>query len=126
MSDHLLDVLHQDKPFFLYLSYSAVHIPLQAPAKVWAHLSFRTCPLESLPALRDPVLLTVDADFVVPFANYRFLDEFSRALGHNMDKALDPVSGKIMLRRPSLWFFAFFGFWFPSAYEPAVVLRKTK
>jgi len=44
---------------------------LQPPGKVWTHLQFRTCPLESLPALKGPVLLTVDADVVVPFANNR-------------------------------------------------------
>lgn len=48
-----------------------VEPPLQAPGKVWTHLQFRTCPLESLPALKGPVLLTVDADFVVPFAKNR-------------------------------------------------------
>jgi tetratricopeptide (TPR) repeat protein len=47
---------------------------LQAPGKVWTHLQFGTCPLESLPALKGPVLLTVDADFVVPFANNRCIN----------------------------------------------------
>ena len=63
-------------------------------------------------------------DTLVPFGSYRFLDEFSRALGHNMDLALDPSAGFILLRRPRLWFFAFFGYFFPSAYEPAVIFRK--
>jgi arylsulfatase A-like enzyme len=31
---------HQDKPFFLYLSYSAVHIPLQAPDKYIARFKY--------------------------------------------------------------------------------------
>ncbi len=65
-------------------------------------------------------------DTLVPFANYRFLDEFSRVLGHNMDRALDPVAGLILLRKPILWFYALFGYFFPSACEPAVVLRKHK
>jgi SAM-dependent methyltransferase len=63
-------------------------------------------------------------DTVIPFANYRFLDEFSRALGHDMDRMLDPKAGMILLRKPSLWFYGFGGYFFPSAYEPAVVLRK--
>lgn len=63
-------------------------------------------------------------DTLIPFVNYRFLDEFSRALGHNMDKALDPSAGTIVLRRPKLLWYAFFGFFSPSAFEPAVVLRK--
>lgn len=63
-------------------------------------------------------------DTLIPFANYRFLDEFSNALGHNMDMALDPSSGKILLRRLTLWFYAFLGYFFPSAYEPAAVFRK--
>jgi choline dehydrogenase-like flavoprotein/2-polyprenyl-3-methyl-5-hydroxy-6-metoxy-1,4-benzoquinol methylase len=63
-------------------------------------------------------------DTWIPFSNYRFLDEFSKALGHNMDLALDPASGMVLLRRPMLWFYAFFGYFFPSAYEPAVLLRK--
>ena len=63
-------------------------------------------------------------DTLAPFANYRFLDEFSKALGHDMDLALDPASGKILLKHPGLWFYAFLGYFFPSAYEPAAVFRK--
>lgn len=58
-----------------------------------------------------------------PFSNYRFLDEFNKALGHNMDRALDPSAGVAVVRHPRLLFFAFFGRIAPSAYEPAVVLR---
>jgi SAM-dependent methyltransferase len=65
-------------------------------------------------------------DTLIPFVNYRFLDEFSKALGHNMDSMFDPAAGKIILQKPILLFFAFFGFFFPSACEPAVVLRKSK
>jgi len=63
-------------------------------------------------------------DRFVPFSNYRFLDEFNKALGHNMDQALDPAAGKIVLKRPALLFYAFFGYFFPSAYEPAVLWRN--
>ena len=63
-------------------------------------------------------------DRLVPFSNYRFLDEFNRALGHDMDRAFEPDAGKVMIRKPSLWFWAFFGYFFPSAYEPAVLLRR--
>lgn len=63
-------------------------------------------------------------DTVLPFANYRFLDEFNKALGHDMDRALDPAAGKILLRRPMLLFHALFGYLSPSAWEPAVLLRK--
>jgi SAM-dependent methyltransferase len=63
-------------------------------------------------------------DTSLPFSNYRFLDEFNSALKHNMDLALDPAAGKIMLTHPRLWFYAFFGYFFPSAYEPAVLWRK--
>jgi SAM-dependent methyltransferase len=60
-----------------------------------------------------------------PFANYRFLDEMNRAVGHNLDRALDADdTTRVFLRTPRLWFFALFGYWFPSANEPAVVLRK--
>lgn len=63
-------------------------------------------------------------DTLTPFSNYRFLDEFNRVLGHNMDLALRPEAGKVILTRPRLWFFAFFGYFFPSAAEPAVLLRR--
>jgi SAM-dependent methyltransferase len=63
-------------------------------------------------------------DRLVPFSNYRFLDEFNKALGHNMDRAFEPGAAKVMVRRPALWFWAFLGYFFPSAFEPAVVLRK--
>lgn len=63
-------------------------------------------------------------DTLRPFANYRFLDEFNRALGHDMDRAMDPAAAGILLRRPALWFWALFGYFFPCAWEPAVLLRK--
>jgi SAM-dependent methyltransferase len=63
-------------------------------------------------------------DTLVPFANYRFLDEFSKALGHDMNRALDTAAGLIVLRKPGLFFYGFLGYFFPSAYEPAIVLRK--
>ena len=63
-------------------------------------------------------------DTLMPFCNYRFLDEFNRALGHEMDRAFDPAAGKVVMRKPVMWFWAFFGYLFPSAYEPAVVFRK--
>ncbi|MBW1794405.1 MAG: methyltransferase domain-containing protein [Deltaproteobacteria bacterium] len=64
-------------------------------------------------------------DTLRPFINYRFLDEFSKALDHNMDLALDPASGIVVLRKPKLLFYAFFGYFFPSAYEPAVLWRRS-
>lgn len=63
-------------------------------------------------------------DTLMPFSNYRFLDEFSKALGHNLDAALDPSAGRVFLRKPGLLFYGLFGYFFPSAYEPAVVLRR--
>jgi SAM-dependent methyltransferase len=63
-------------------------------------------------------------DTLMPFSNYRFLDEFNKALGHNLDLALDPAAGRVVLRRPSLFFYAVFGYFFPSAYEPAALWRK--
>lgn len=63
-------------------------------------------------------------DTWMPFANYRFLDEFNKALGHNLDLALDPSSAAIVARKPSLLFYGLFGYLLPSAYEPAVVLKK--
>jgi SAM-dependent methyltransferase len=64
-------------------------------------------------------------DTVRPFSNYRFLDEINRRLGHDLDHALDPQqSTPAVLRSPKLWFFAFFGYFLPSAWEPAVVARK--
>ena len=64
-------------------------------------------------------------DTLRPFANYRFLDELNKAVGHNLDLALDSAATtRVFLRSPRLWFYALFGYCFPSAYEPAVVLRK--
>lgn len=63
-------------------------------------------------------------DTLMPFSNYRFLDEFNAALGNDMDRALDPAAGRIVGRKPGLLLYAFFGYFMPSAYEPAVVLRK--
>lgn len=63
-------------------------------------------------------------DTLMPFSNYRFLDEFNRELGHTLDSALDPKSASIVPRKPMLLFYGLFGYFFPSAYEPAVLLRK--
>lgn len=63
-------------------------------------------------------------DTLMPFSNYRFLDEFNKALGHNLDRAFEPDAGKIVLAKPILLFYALFGYFLPSAYEPAIVLRK--
>jgi len=64
-------------------------------------------------------------DTLRPFSNYRFLDELNKALGHDLDAALDPSSARVVFRTPRLWFFALFGFFFPSADEPAVVLKRS-
>jgi SAM-dependent methyltransferase len=63
-------------------------------------------------------------DTLLPFSNYRFLDELNRALGHKLDLALDPAAAKFVAHKPGLLFFAFFGYFFPVAFEPAVVLRR--
>ena len=63
-------------------------------------------------------------DGLRPFSNYRFLNEFNQALGHDMDRALDPAAGGIVARKPWLLFYAFFGYFLPVAWEPAIVLRK--
>jgi 2-polyprenyl-3-methyl-5-hydroxy-6-metoxy-1,4-benzoquinol methylase len=63
-------------------------------------------------------------DTLIPFVNYRFLDEFSKALGHNMDHMLDPAAGRVIIRKPYLLFYAYFGYFFPSAHEPAIILKK--
>jgi 2-polyprenyl-3-methyl-5-hydroxy-6-metoxy-1,4-benzoquinol methylase len=63
-------------------------------------------------------------DTLTPFANYRFLDELSKALNHNMDHMLDPAkASKAFLKTPRLLFYGLFGYFFPTAFEPAVVLR---
>lgn len=63
-------------------------------------------------------------DTLMPFSNYRFLDEFNGAHGHVLDKALAPDAAGIVGRKPYLLFYAFFGYFLPSAYEPAVIWRK--
>lgn len=63
-------------------------------------------------------------DTLMPFSNYRFLDEFNKAHGHNLDNALSPDAAGIVARKPGLLFYAFFGYFMPSAYEPAVLWRK--
>jgi hypothetical protein len=49
--------------------------PLTAQSLVWTHLTFRTCPPESLPELKGPVFLTVDADFIPTYAATRCINE---------------------------------------------------
>lgn len=66
-------------------------------------------------------------DTLRPFSNYRFLDELNKAVGHDLDRAMDPAEvNRVFLRNPRLWFFALFGYLFPSAFEPAVIVRKQK
>jgi short-subunit dehydrogenase/2-polyprenyl-3-methyl-5-hydroxy-6-metoxy-1,4-benzoquinol methylase len=65
-------------------------------------------------------------DTLKPFVNYRFLDEFNRALGHEMDLAFKSEAGKVLLKKPSLLFWALFGYFLPSAIEPAIILRSDR
>lgn len=60
-----------------------------------------------------------------PFANYRFLDEFNKVFEHNLDRALNSATPWIILGNPRVFFYAFFGYFFPTAYEPAVAVRKS-
>jgi SAM-dependent methyltransferase len=62
-------------------------------------------------------------DTLMPFSNYRFLDEFNKAHDHILDRALAPDAAKILLKKPGLLFYAFFGYFMPSAIEPAVLWR---
>ncbi len=63
-------------------------------------------------------------DTLRPFSNYRFLNEFSAALGHVVDRSLAPDAARILLKRPQLLFYGFFGYFLPCAFEPAIVLRS--
>lgn len=63
-------------------------------------------------------------DTPFPFANYRFLDEMSKAFDHVMEDMLGPKAGRIFLKKPYLFLYAFAGYFLPSAYEPAVIARK--
>ncbi|MBL0058022.1 MAG: SDR family NAD(P)-dependent oxidoreductase [Elusimicrobia bacterium] len=63
-------------------------------------------------------------DTLVPFCNYRVFDEYSRTLGHNLNAVIANRSPWIFFKTPPLLFFAFFGYWFPSAEEPALILRR--
>jgi SAM-dependent methyltransferase len=64
-------------------------------------------------------------DTLTPPVNYRFLDELNKAVDNTLERALDPKDAtRAILRTPRMWFFALFGYFFPTAYEPAVILRK--
>ena len=51
-------------------------------------------------------------DTPFPFANYRFLDEMSKAFNHVMDDMLDPNAGRIFLKKPHLFLYGFVGYFF--------------
>jgi hypothetical protein len=54
-----------------------------------------------------------------PLVNYRCLDEFNKALGHRLERAMQPAAvGRVLLRRPRLGWYAFAGYLFPSAFRP--------
>ena len=63
-------------------------------------------------------------DTLMPFSNYRFLDEFNKAHGHILDAALAPDAAGIVARKPWLLFYALFGYFMPSAMEPSVLWRR--
>jgi SAM-dependent methyltransferase len=63
-------------------------------------------------------------DTLLPFANYRFLDELHRVVGGTLEAMFGPEGVRSVLHHPRLWFFAFLGFFFPSAMEPAVIIRR--
>jgi hypothetical protein len=80
--------------YALGIAREAVWVASQVGAKdglPWVHpappvFPVRICSLESLPELKGPVLLTVDADCVPPFANYRGIDpvEAVRRIGKTL------------------------------------------
>jgi len=64
-------------------------------------------------------------DTLRPFANYRFLDELCAAVDHDMGRALRPTDAmRAVVTHPRLWFFAFGGYFLPSAQEPASIWEK--
>ncbi len=63
-------------------------------------------------------------DTLIPFANYRFLHELSSTLNNDLNLMLGPQGQTAVFKRPALLFYGFFGYFMPSAYEPAFVLRK--
>lgn len=63
-------------------------------------------------------------DTLVPFVNYRFIEEVWRSVGNVMDRALDPAVGRKVLTSPRLLFFGFFGYFFASVQDRAVLFRK--
>ncbi len=65
-------------------------------------------------------------DTLVPFVNRRFLGEFNRTLGDVIENTFDPTAGRVFFRKPALFFFAFFGYFSVTAFEPAIILRKPK
>jgi SAM-dependent methyltransferase len=62
-------------------------------------------------------------DTLVPFANYRFLDELARSLDYNLDRMNSSEAVTAVLLNPRTLFFGFFGYFFPTAAEPAVILK---
>jgi hypothetical protein len=84
-------------------------------------------PLERLLVLGVEAGLQVQAterrsylDTLRPFANYRFLDELSRASGHVMEEMFRPSPRALLQAAP----FGLIGYFFPSAEEPSAVFRK--
>ncbi len=63
-------------------------------------------------------------DTLAPFGNARFFAELQKALGHEMDRALSASPLPVALGNPRLLFYAFFGYLFPSAPEPAVIMKR--
>jgi len=63
-------------------------------------------------------------DTWLPFVNYRFFDEFNRAHGHVLERNFAPQAGHVLLTHPRLVFFGLFGYLFPIALEPALILRR--
>lgn len=64
-------------------------------------------------------------DTLVPFASRRFLEELSRALNDNMDDMYNTALViRTLMRHPRVLFYGFFGYFFPSAYEPAIILKR--
>ena len=65
-------------------------------------------------------------DSWLPCTSRRFLERFLEAHGNDVDAAWDPPRLGIILATPSLWFYALFGYLFPSSKKDhmMVILRK--
>ena len=66
----------------------------------------------------------IATDSLIPGINTRFMWAYIKRTGGMIDVGFEPIRLSLVLRSPALWFYAFFGYFFPPRGNMVVIFRR--